>query len=181
MARRQLDVLEEEVRGLLALGRPEETAPVRVEVGALLREVRDLTAPRCDHAGVRLECDVSTATVTGRRESLRAALVNLALNGIDAAGRDGTVRLRTRAQPGRISLDVEDTGPGPPEALRDTLHEPFVTGKPEGIGLGLAVAQAAYDRRRALHRHEVGRVNLAVVQANEAAFVVQVVELIDVR
>ncbi len=142
VAVRQLAVLEEEVRGLLALGRPDEARPVRVEVGRLLHEVRDLTAPRCEHAGVRLECEASHATVTGRREALRAALVNLALNGIDAAGRDGTVRLRTRELPGRVSLVVEDTGPGPPDALRDTLHEPFVTGKAEGIGLGLSVAHA---------------------------------------
>ena len=41
--------------------------------------VRDLTAPRCDHAGVRLECGGPTGiTVVGRAESLRAALVNLA-------------------------------------------------------------------------------------------------------
>ena len=142
VAERQLDVLEEEVRGLLALGRPDLTEPVRVEVGELFREVRDLTGPRCDHAGVRLECTPSAAVVVGRREALRAALVNLALNGIDAAGRSGTVRLSATEHPGRVSLVVEDTGPGPPDALRDSLHEPFVTGKPEGVGLGLAVANA---------------------------------------
>ena len=142
MALKQLDVLEEEVRGLLALGRPEEARPVRVDLGDLFEEVRDLTGPRCEHAGVTLECEASPATVVGRREALRAALVNLALNGIDAAGRDGTVRLSARERPGRVSLVVEDTGPGPPETIRATLHEPFVTGKPEGIGLGLAVAAA---------------------------------------
>jgi signal transduction histidine kinase len=142
VALRQLDVLEEEVRGLLALGRPEEARPVRVDLGALLEEVRDLTGPRCEHAGVTLECGASAATVMGRREALRAALVNLALNGIDAAGRAGTVRLSAHERPGRVSLVVEDTGPGPPENIRATLHEPFVTGKPEGIGLGLAVAAA---------------------------------------
>ncbi|MFM9059152.1 MAG: ATP-binding protein [Planctomycetaceae bacterium] len=161
VATRQLEVLEEEVRGLLALGRPEETQPVRVDVGELLHEVRDLTAPRCDHAGVRLECAPVATALVGRREALRAALVNLALNGIDAAGRDGTVRLSARERAGRVSLVVEDTGPGPPAHLRDTLHEPFVTGKPEGIGLGLAVAAAvaeahggtlAWDRAAGLTR-----------------------------
>lgn len=142
VAARQLDVLEEEVRGLLALGRPDESPPVRVEIADLFGEVRDLTAPRCDHAGVRLECGPATAAVVGRREALRAALVNLALNGIDAAGRDGTVRLSAVEHDGRVDLVVEDTGPGPPERIRDTIHEPFVTGKPEGIGLGLAVATA---------------------------------------
>ncbi|MFM7109306.1 MAG: sensor histidine kinase [Planctomycetaceae bacterium] len=164
VAARQLDVLEEEVRGLLALGRPDESRPVRLAVADLFGEVRDLTAPRCDHAGVRLECAPSAAAVVGRREALRAALVNLALNGIDAAGRDGTVRLSAAEHDGRVSLAVEDTGPGPPESIRDTIHEPFVTGKPEGIGLVLAVARAvaeshggalAWDRTGGLTRFTI--------------------------
>lgn len=157
VAERQLDVLEEEVRGLLALGRPDEARTTPVDVGVLLREVRDLTAPRCEHAGVTLECAASSAVVVGRRESLRAALVNLALNGIDAAGRTGTVRLSARSEPGRVRLVVEDTGPGPPEGIHDSLQEPFVTGKPEGIGLGLAVASAvATAHGGALDWHRAG-------------------------
>jgi nitrogen-specific signal transduction histidine kinase len=44
-----------------------------------------------------------------------------------------------------VELAVEDTGPGPPEAIRAALGEPFVTGKPEGIGLGLTVARAVAE------------------------------------
>ena len=46
---------------------------------------------------------------------------------------------------GRIELAVEDTGPGPPEPILAGLGEPFVTGKPEGIGLGLAIAKAVAE------------------------------------
>jgi nitrogen-specific signal transduction histidine kinase len=45
----------------------------------------------------------------------------------------------------RVDLVVEDTGPGPPESLREAVMEPVVTGKPEGIGLGLAVAKAVAE------------------------------------
>ena len=143
VAVRQLDVLEEEVRGLLAVGRPPETATTEVDVGRLCAEVRDLTGPRCEHAGVRLAPRVPEGlVVVGRHDALRAALVNLVLNAIDAAGRDGRVDLVAAADAVGLSLDVEDDGPGPPADLAATLHEPFVTGKPEGIGLGLAVARA---------------------------------------
>ena len=148
VAVRQLDILEEEVRGLLALGRGGKAAAAAapLEVDRLLTEVRDLTAARCGHAGVRLECGNRTGlSLVGRHESLRAALVNLLLNGIDAAGRGGTVALFATADSGRLALAVEDTGAGPPESLRDTMLEPFVTGKPEGIGLGLAVARAVAE------------------------------------
>ena len=40
-------------------------------------------------------------------------------------------------------LEVNDTGPGPPPDIAERLFEPFVTGRDQGIGLGLAVAQQA--------------------------------------
>ena len=146
VASRQLDILEEEVRGLLALGRQQQAPPEPLAVDSLLTEVRDLTAPRCHHAGVRVELGPATGlTIVGRRDALRAALVNLALNAIDATGRDGTLRLSAALTGPTLALAVEDDGPGPPESIRDSLHEPFVTGKPEGIGLGLAVATAVAE------------------------------------
>ncbi|NBW95827.1 MAG: sensor histidine kinase [Planctomycetia bacterium] len=109
--------------------------------------VRDLTAPRCDHAGVRLECGGPTGiTLVGRSESLRAALVNLALNAIEAAGRGGDVRLCVATSGDGVELVVEDSGPGPAEAIRATLGEPFVTSKREGIGLGLAIAKEVAEQ-----------------------------------
>ena len=39
------------------------------------------------------------------------------------------------------AVEVVDSGPGPPSGLVETLCEPFVTSKPEGVGLGLALAQ----------------------------------------
>jgi nitrogen-specific signal transduction histidine kinase len=42
---------------------------------------------------------------------------------------------------GPLVLEILDNGPGPPAHLADRLFEPFVTGKSEGVGLGLAVAR----------------------------------------
>jgi signal transduction histidine kinase len=165
VAVRQLDVVEEEVRGLLALGRPTETPEGAFDLANLLEDVRDLTGPRCEHAAVRLHAAwPSGLVVTGRREALRAAVVNLVLNAVDAAGRGGTVRLAAEQEAGRIALVVEDDGPGPPPGLADTLQEPFVTGKPEGIGLGLAVAQAVAEQHggRLEWRRAAGRTRFAI-------------------
>ena len=40
-----------------------------------------------------------------------------------------------------VIVEVADSGPGPPPELADSLCEAFVTSKPEGVGLGLALAQ----------------------------------------
>jgi signal transduction histidine kinase len=149
VAARQLDILEEEVRGLLALAKApahQKQPPEPVSIDRLLAEVRDLTSPRCDHAGVRMHCELPTnLSIIGRHDALRAALVNLALNGIDAAGRGGSVWLAATVDGSQVILAVDDSGPGPAESVRDSLHEPFVTSKPEGIGLGLAVARAVAE------------------------------------
>ena len=44
-----------------------------------------------------------------------------------------------------VRVEVSDSGPGPPPGIADTLFDPFVTGKDQGIGLGLAVAKQAAD------------------------------------
>ncbi len=158
VAIKQLAVVEEEVRGLLALGRRTESVPEPLTVDSLFTEVADLVSPRCQHGGTTLDVETPTGiTIFARRDSLRAALGNLVVNAIDAAGRGGTVRLEARASGSDVRLSVEDTGPGPPEHLATTLTEPFVTGKPEGIGLGLAIVTAVAEEHGG--RLEWGRVH----------------------
>ncbi len=147
VAVKQLDILAEEVQGLLALGRPGEATTMEIDLPALVAEVAELTGPRADHAGTRILAEPVPGDVplVGRRESLRAAVVNLMLNAIDAAGRGGAVRLVVDRAGEEIAFTVEDDGPGLPAELAPTITEPFVTAKPEGIGLGLAVAKAVAE------------------------------------
>jgi signal transduction histidine kinase len=71
---------------------------------------------------------------------LRAAVLNLTMNAIEAAGPAGKVNLGASTDDGEVIIEVSDTGPGPPPEVADTLLEAFVTSKPEGVGLGLAIA-----------------------------------------
>ena len=163
VARRQLDIMEEEVHGLLALGSSSEAAHSLVPLDMLLEEVQELVDPRAAHAGVQLTVStVADGVVLGRRESLRAAVVNLALNAIDAASAvtsntsqqpapsHGSVQIsaeRLRAATGQtmLAVTVEDSGLGPPAELSLSVFDPFVTGKPEGIGIGLALVKMVAD------------------------------------
>ena len=148
VAIRQLDILEEEVRGLLTLGRPDVQPQVtEFDLAALLDDVHDLTGPRLEHAGVDLSRDCPSLLLSARREPLRAAVVNLVLNAIDAAGPGGLVRLAATVRDGCCVITVEDNGPGLPPTLGESISEPFVTDKPEGVGLGLAVARAVAEER----------------------------------
>jgi signal transduction histidine kinase len=74
---------------------------------------------------------------------IRSSVMNLVLNAFDACGRRGDVEIRAERKDGLVRIMVSDNGPGPPAAIRERLGEPFVTGKPEGIGLGLMLARQA--------------------------------------
>lgn len=149
VALRQLSLIEAQVRGMLSLGRGERRSPTVCDVGRLASDVEPLLQPSCEHVGVALTIkteDAHAHLVLADVEGLRAALLNLALNAIEAAGSGGAIRLAVSSAVGEVTMDVSDTGPGPSSEVAESLFEPFVTGKPEGVGLGLALArQIALD------------------------------------
>jgi signal transduction histidine kinase len=87
---------------------------------------------------------------------LRQVLLNLLLNGMQAAGPDGRVRVAIAAEPAPV-LRVEDDGPGIPVEQREQIFEPFYTTRSQGAGLGLAVV-----KRLA----ELGRIGLTVGESD---------------
>jgi signal transduction histidine kinase len=150
VALRQLELTEEQVKGLLSAGRVERSPPEVCDLHALLGDVARLVDPACHHANVTLSQvrrdGAGALKLFAEPSSLRAAILNLALNAIEAAGQGGTVSLEAYSQNGEVSIEIVDSGPGPPPDLADVLYEPFVTSKPEGVGLGLAlVRQVALD------------------------------------
>jgi signal transduction histidine kinase len=52
----------------------------------------------------------------------------------------GKITLRTRAADDHLVVEVEDTGPGIPEAVRAHIFDPFFTTKPPGHGTGLGLS-----------------------------------------
>jgi len=72
---------------------------------------------------------------------------NLIANSADSLRAAGTLDASIQvalelAGGGMVRLTVSDNGPGVPPALRARLFEPFASGKPVGMGLGLAVSRA---------------------------------------
>jgi two-component system nitrogen regulation sensor histidine kinase GlnL len=90
------------------------------------------------------------------KHQLIQALLNIGRNALQAVGERGRITIRTRAlanthigsQKHRLAarLEVEDNGPGVPAEIRASIFYPLVTGRPNGTGLGLAVAQDLITR-----------------------------------
>lgn len=85
--------------------------------------------------------ETTAASVRARHVQLEQVLVNLLQNAVQACDEGGRITLAITPGSQTIRLCVSDSGPGVLPELRDTLFQPFVTGKREGIGLGLAIAR----------------------------------------
>jgi two-component system, NtrC family, sensor histidine kinase HydH len=76
------------------------------------------------------------------RSAVERVFFNVIANAIEAMPHGGKINICARKNVDSVFIEVEDTGLGIPEEVRDRLFEPFVTGgKPEGLGLGLALAR----------------------------------------
>ena len=150
VAVRQLELAEEQVRGLLTLGRLEQRPHRPCDLAGLVRDAASLLEPNGRHARVDLAVETPDRPVDALVDepSVRAAVLNLAWNALEAAGPGGRVRLRLIGGSDPIMIEVGDDGPGPPRDLEATLFDPFVTGKPEGVGLGLALARRVAEAHR---------------------------------
>lgn len=89
----------------------------------------------------------SNVLVRAEPVRLEQVLVNLLQNGLDAAGKGGTIELAIKIEERFCSLRVTDDGPGLDEEARGRLFQPFATTKQNGLGLGLVISR---DIMRAL-------------------------------
>ena len=91
--------------------------------------------------------------VLGDQVMLQQVVVNLVLNAFDAMAdadtpADRRVLIEAVRGPAIVEISVRDSGPGVPVHLSGRLFEPFVTTKPNGLGLGLSIVSsivAAHD------------------------------------
>jgi C4-dicarboxylate-specific signal transduction histidine kinase len=128
----------EVVRRLRDFFREGRTRLEQVSVPQLLESVRI--------DGLTVEVEPGLPDVLVDRLQIELVLRNLVKNAAEAIdgspGKSMIALSARRHDPQHVSIVVADNGPGIPAAARERMFEPFVSGKPTGMGLGLAVSRA---------------------------------------
>jgi signal transduction histidine kinase len=71
--------------------------------------------------------------------------LNLIVNAIDAMPTGGDLTIATSTEGSRVIADIDDDGVGIDPFMLDRVFDPFVSTKPEGVGLGLVNAKAVVE------------------------------------
>lgn len=155
----QMEVAEDYVRRLLLVASGRQDEDHAAEVQSCFDDVRSSISPIARHLHVNVQWMVTSpagrtdtkvgecAGIVGRVHdgpTWIAAASNLIHNAIQA-GDDVQVEL-SHVGHDCVRLSVSDNGPGVPASIAAELFEPFVTSKPEGMGLGLSVVRRAAER-----------------------------------
>ena len=153
------DRLQSLVDRMLGPNKPLLLEPINIH--KVLERVRQLVQVEAP-VGVSIERDYdpSIPQVNGDGDLLIQAILNIVRNAAQAVGVRGRILIRTRIhrqvtignKRNRlvVKIDVEDNGPGIPDALMGQIFYPMVTGRAEGTGLGLSIAQSLINQHGGL-------------------------------
>jgi two-component system nitrogen regulation sensor histidine kinase GlnL len=152
---KETDRLQQLMDRLLTPNRLPHYAPINVHEA--LERVRSLILAEYGEAiEIARDYDTSLPEVPGDREQLIQAVLNVVRNAVQALEGRGKIALRTRVarqvtlakRRVRLALvvDIIDNGPGVPEAIRDRIFYPLVSGRENGSGLGLTLAQTFVEQ-----------------------------------
>jgi signal transduction histidine kinase len=149
--RRASDVIDR-MRALLRR-QPVEMIPLDLEV--VLLDVRTLLRSDAAARRVRLDVDIGgrLPKVLGDRVQLQQVLLNLIINGMDALDAvpddSRSIRVTAARKPEQdAEVCVIDSGRGIPPGDIERIFDPFVSTKPEGIGMGLSISRTIVEAHR---------------------------------
>ena len=140
------------VKGLLEFARQAKPQAQLLDLNQVVEDVLGLVKNQASFRNIVVETAMAAKLppVMADRDQLRQVVLNIVLNAAEAMGQGGLLRLSSSfdrtAKTSRI--DVADSGPGIPEAIRARMFEPFFTTKKTGTGLGLAIVYGIVEEHK---------------------------------
>lgn len=135
--------LEKMVREMLDFGKPAELQLKATNLNDLVREVTDTIRPVAEKAQVVLDTDLDLLLCPLMLDGpkVKQALLNLAMNALEASPSGEHVIIKTVVDHHGVNLHVIDGGPGIDREDVENIFKPFFTKKSKGTGLGLPIVK----------------------------------------
>lgn len=109
------------------------------DLGTMIARSRRVLHAKLEEIQVIEQLEV-TEPVQCAAVMIEQVLVNLLDNAAYAAGSGGTIWISAQREGGLVGVEIRDSGPGVPPALRERIFDPFYTTKPVGVGTGLGLS-----------------------------------------
>jgi signal transduction histidine kinase len=144
--RQEVERLDKAVDALLRFMRPEHLKLSDFDLNQLAREVA--AQIKSDYVRVEYRLAEGLPPVRADRSMIREALSNVITNAVQAMATRGVLTLSSRAAATLAELTVTDTGVGIEKERLAHIFDLYYTTKPQGSGLGLALALRAIELNR---------------------------------
>jgi signal transduction histidine kinase len=148
VAKKQMRSMDRAIGRFLRMGDATTATAEKVDFSGVIANVTELISPLAEHLDVKLEVNQPAEPIfaIGHPGDIEQAVINLAINAIQAAasvqtGEAKHVSIDLSNLDGQIKIKVSDSGPGPADEIAGKIFEPFESGKPDGLGLGLPLSQ----------------------------------------
>ena len=144
----EINRVEGFLQNFLKYARPAKPQMQIVSIVPVVQETLQLMQPRFKQSKIRLieNHEQENLRIKADPDMIKQVVMNLVLNAVESMGQDGELRFSTLVKEQdpdiRIfQIVISDSGPGIPDDILDSLFDPFVKGKDQGIGLGLSISQ----------------------------------------
>jgi two-component system sensor histidine kinase FlrB len=147
---RQLAALDDLVSRMLSFLKNKPQSLEMITVDEFIEECCTSIEPLFDARRILLGRRVEGGehVLAVQREQLRSGILALLENAMQASAANQVVELKAVAASSRLTITIEDEGPGIANDILPRIFEPFATGKSQGTGLGLAIAKSAVEGHR---------------------------------
>lgn len=142
------------VKDLLEFSKPRSPELKPIDLGLLITSTVNFLSSNLLKQKIQwtIDCQHNGSVLQADANQLQQVLINLIQNAADAMLDGGQLTIATETVNSHLELTISDTGSGIPATLLPKIFDPFVTTKPDGNGLGLAMVYSIIHSHRGFIR-----------------------------
>jgi PAS domain S-box-containing protein len=135
--------LAEMLRNMLSFSKPEEEKRRPIKIDELIEGILLVMEKQMRESNIQVETsfDPDIPEIMASTNQMRQVMLNILKNAKEAMPKGGVLTVKTGREDNKVLIQIQDTGTGIPEEIRDKIFEAFFTTKQKvkGVGLGLSV------------------------------------------